>query len=76
MKVVILAAGYGTRLQRDIENDPKQSYKHLLGIPKPLLPVGGKCLISKWMTTLSKIKEICKITNVYLVVGIYLKIIL
>jgi choline kinase len=47
MKVIILAAGYGTRLQRDIENDPQ--YKHLLGVPKPLVPVGGECLISRWM---------------------------
>ena len=49
MKVIILAAGYGTRLQRDIENDPKQQYKHLLGVPKPLVPVGGECVVSRWM---------------------------
>ena len=53
MRVIILAAGYGTRLQKDIENDPKQEYKHLLGVPKPLVTVGGECLISRWMRNIS-----------------------
>ncbi|XP_028398932.1 uncharacterized protein LOC114522436 isoform X2 [Dendronephthya gigantea] len=57
MKVIILAAGYGTRLEKDIKNDPKQRYKHLLGIPKPLFPVGGECLISRWISILKGIRE-------------------
>ena len=38
--MVVLAAGYGTRLARDIEQDPAQTYKHLIGVPKPLVPIG------------------------------------
>lgn len=67
MKVIILAAGYGTRLQRDIRNYPNQTYKHLLDVPKPLVPIGGECLISRWMASLSKIRRDCEIDEVYLV---------
>ena len=49
MKAIILAGGYGTRLQRDLQNDPDGPYKHLLGVPKPLLPIGQLPLISHWM---------------------------
>ena len=72
MKVIILAAGYGTRLQRDIENDPKQEYRHLLGVPKPLVPVGGECLVTRWMKNLQAIGEShtdINIAKVYLVVS-------
>ena len=34
MNVLILAAGYGTRLQRGIEQDSTGLYKNLLGLPK------------------------------------------
>ncbi|KPP61116.1 hypothetical protein Z043_120827 [Scleropages formosus] len=52
MKAIILAAGYGTRLRRDIENDPTGRFSHLSGIPKPLLPVGPTALISHWVRAL------------------------
>nr|AAI07505.1 Si:busm1-211o13.10 protein [Danio rerio] len=54
MKAVILAAGYGTRLQRDIEIDTTGKFKHLKGIAKPLLPVGSCALISHWLQALTK----------------------
>ena len=55
MKVIILAGGYGTRLQKDLlENDPNQDYHHLLGMPKALLPVGSLPLISHWMKSLQE----------------------
>ncbi|XP_048390912.1 glucose-1-phosphate adenylyltransferase isoform X1 [Stegostoma tigrinum] len=66
MKAVILAAGYGTRLNRDLQNDSSGCFKHLCGIPKPLLPVGNKALISHWMAALDKIDsidEVYVITN-------------
>lgn len=69
MKAIILAAGYGTRLQKDIENDLKQEYKHLLGVPKPLVPVGGECLISRWMTNILAVQTDCEISKVYVVVS-------
>ncbi|XP_020317639.1 mannose-1-phosphate guanyltransferase isoform X2 [Oncorhynchus kisutch] len=53
MKAVILAAGYGTRLQRDVDNDTSGRFKHLAGIAKPLLPVGHCALISHWVQALN-----------------------
>mmetsp|Transcript_24984 Transcript_24984/g.73382 ORF Transcript_24984/g.73382 Transcript_24984/m.73382 type:complete len:682 (+) Transcript_24984:72-2117(+) len=46
---VILAAGYGSRLQKDIEADPSKQFDHLLGQPKGLLPVGGVPLLDHWL---------------------------
>lgn len=66
MKAVILAAGYGTRLQRDIENDTTGNFKHLGGIAKPLLPVGPCALISHWVQALTKTR--C-VDTVYVVVS-------
>lgn len=67
MKAVILAAGYGTRLQRDIENDfGNGNFKHLGGIAKPLLPVGPCALISHWVQALTKTR--C-VDTVYVVVS-------
>lgn len=53
MKAVILAAGYGTRLQRDVCADRTGKFAHLAGIPKPLLPVGQCALISHWVQALT-----------------------
>jgi NDP-sugar pyrophosphorylase family protein len=41
MDVLILAAGYGTRLARDIAEDTSGRYAHLAEVPKPLLPIGA-----------------------------------
>ena len=51
MKVLILAAGYGTRFARDLESH-KDEYPNLVGVAKPLLPVSGQPLISHWIDTL------------------------
>lgn len=40
MKALVLAAGYGTRLEKDIRSDTSGRFAHLLGLPKPLLPIG------------------------------------
>lgn len=53
MKAVILAAGYGTRLQRDAAADTTGRYAHLVGVAKPLLPVGRCALISHWVRALT-----------------------
>ncbi|XP_078084680.1 glucose-1-phosphate thymidylyltransferase isoform X2 [Mustelus asterias] len=58
MKAIILAAGYGTRFNRDLQHDTSGDFKHLCGIPKPLLPVGNKALISHWMAAIEKINFI------------------
>lgn len=52
MKAVILAAGYGTRLQRDVLADSSRRHAHLAGVAKPLLPVGHCALISHWVHAL------------------------
>ncbi|XP_008401201.1 uncharacterized protein LOC103460701 isoform X2 [Poecilia reticulata] len=54
MKAVILAAGYGTRLQRDVSSDRSGRFAHLVGVPKPLLPVGRSPLISRWVRALTR----------------------
>ncbi|KAG0169217.1 hypothetical protein DFQ30_003852 [Apophysomyces sp. BC1015] len=44
----VKGAGYGTRLQRDLQQS--LTYKHLLGIPKALLPIGNRdALITHWL---------------------------
>uniref|UniRef100_A0A8C5QAU8 Nucleotidyl transferase domain-containing protein n=1 Tax=Leptobrachium leishanense TaxID=445787 RepID=A0A8C5QAU8_9ANUR len=67
MKAVILAAGYGTRFLRDLQKENNQVYRHLFGIPKPLLPVGRLPLISYWVEALEarEVSEIIVVTNKY-----------
>ena len=48
MKVLLLCAGYGTRFVRDVESATDPDHRALLGVPKPLLPVAGRPLISHW----------------------------
>ena len=69
MKAIILAGGYGTRLQRDLQEDPDGPYKHLLGLPKPLLPVGQLPLISHWVQQLQTLDAV---DQIYVVVSIKL----
>ncbi|XP_060785010.1 uncharacterized protein zgc:136439 [Neoarius graeffei] len=66
MKAVILAAGYGTRLQRDIEKDQSGHFEHLQGVAKPLLPVGDCALISHWLRALTQsacVDQVFVVTN-------------
>ena len=62
---MILAAGFGTRLEKDIKENGR--YRELQGVPKPLLPVGGKPVISHWMDILSACPETSE--QVYVVVN-------
>ena len=68
MKAVILAAGYGTRLQRDVEHDGTGRFQHLSGVAKPLLPVGRRALISHWVSALTL--SGC-VDGIYVVVSCY-----
>jgi NDP-sugar pyrophosphorylase family protein len=61
MNALILAAGYGTRLQRDLENDKTGKYDDLKGLPKALLPIGGQALISRWVRLLSPLERLKKV---------------
>ena len=67
MKALILAAGYGTRLEAAIRNHPTSEFSHLIGVPKPLLPVGRIPLASHWLQAISRIEEI---DQVYVVVSL------
>ena len=66
MHAVILAAGYGTRLTRDLQEDTTGEWEHIKNCPKPLLPLGNKPLITRWvlmLRDLEDIDKICVITN-------------
>ena len=66
MHVVILAAGYGTRLAADLEDDDTGDWEHIKNCPKPLLPLGNIPLLTRWAIMLQELKEvetICVITN-------------
>ncbi|XP_078656719.1 glucose-1-phosphate adenylyltransferase-like isoform X2 [Branchiostoma floridae x Branchiostoma belcheri] len=66
MKVLFLAGGYGTRLERDVLADQSGKFHHLRGVAKPLVPVGGRPLISHWMdilTKLHKVEQFYVVTN-------------
>jgi NDP-sugar pyrophosphorylase family protein len=52
LNVLILAAGYGTRLESDIRNDTTHNYTQYIGLPKPLIPLLGRPLISYWLALL------------------------
>jgi glucose-1-phosphate thymidylyltransferase len=61
MKTIILAGGYGARLQEDIQklevSDKKKfdAYKKFLGVPKPLLEIDNKALITR---IVEKVEEV------------------
>jgi NDP-sugar pyrophosphorylase family protein len=69
MKCLILCAGYGTRLQQGISQDPSGKYVHLTGLAKPLVPLGGIPLISRWVDILRQ-SDILK-SDIYLVCNQY-----
>ena len=66
-KVIFLAAGYGTRLVRDLEETQLRKWQDLRSCPKPLIELNKVPLISRWMDILStegdRISAICVITN-------------
>ena len=56
MKVVILAAGYGTRLTQDFKTKGHKEEKIALAdLPKGLLPIAGKPLIEYWLQEITKL---------------------
>ena len=67
MKVLFLCAGYGTRLERDLQSSGE--FSECLGRPKALLPIGEKALISYWFEALDNLEaadmvdEIIIVTN-------------
>lgn len=66
MKILILAAGYGTRLARDLEQTGR--FPELKGVPKPLLPVAGRPLVSHWVEAIRGCPELAH-CDIYVVVS-------
>lgn len=62
LAVVLLAAGFGTRIKKDLYADSQ--FVHLANTPKPLLPLAGKPLISHWLPNLADISGVCNVTLV------------
>ncbi|ORX90211.1 nucleotide-diphospho-sugar transferase [Basidiobolus meristosporus CBS 931.73] len=74
LKVVFLSAGYGTRLQNDLKNEPSGEYSHLIGLPKALVPLGSyDALLTHWWRLLQKYETQLnswsdfKLGNVYII---------
>jgi len=65
INAIILAAGYGTRLESDILKDTSGEFSHLRGVPKPLIPIAGKPLLDYWIDDLHKCSRL--ISNIYIV---------
>ncbi|PXF44588.1 putative glucuronokinase 2 [Gracilariopsis chorda] len=62
--IVLLAAGYGTRLAADISQQPH--FHQLANTPKPLLPLAGRPILSHWIRQLSVlpcISSVVVVTN-------------
>ena len=59
-------------MQRDIDADTTGQYRHLSGVPKPLLPVAGAPLASHWISALEelgRLKEPVSVGEVVVVVN-------
>ena len=73
MNILILAAGYGTRLNKDVEAAGSQ-YAHLKGLPKPLLPIDGQPLLTRWMRVFKNGNNNLRF-NIFIVINDYYKVI-
>jgi len=58
MKAIILAAGYGTRLEKDLQSDLSGKHQHLIGLPKELLPIANKPLINYLVEAINQCVQI------------------
>ena len=64
MNIIILAGGYGTRLQADIALSTKHS--ELRGLPKALLPIGGSCIFDillRWIQDSGSMHDVVVVSN-------------
>jgi choline kinase len=62
---VILAAGYGTRLDRDVREDASGAHTSLIGLSKALVPVGGTTVLGHWLRQLAEcdVDRVAIVTN-------------
>ena len=66
MRVILLCAGYGTRLEKDLQESNVIELKSLRGRPKGLLPINDKALLSFWFEEFNgipDINEVILVTN-------------
>ena len=69
MKVIILAAGYGTRLIKSAKEDSKISEKlkkHIVNNPKPLLKLGEKRIVECILDKIKGIEDINEVIIIFL----------
>lgn len=59
LAVVLLAAGFGTRIKSDLSADPQ--FLYLADTPKPLLPLAGRPFISHWLPSILDLPDLCNI---------------
>lgn len=60
--VVLLAAGYGTRLASDMA--ACEAFRGLEAVPKPLLPLGGRVVLDHWLDALDALPCVGKVVVV------------
>lgn len=62
---VVLAAGYGTRLDRDVRDDASGAHSSLIGLSKALVPVGGTTVLGHWLRQLAEcgVDQVAIVTN-------------
>jgi hypothetical protein len=77
MRVLVLAAGYGTRLEREIKNDQSGAFLDLVGVSKALVPVGESDVVTIWLNQFLKadIKFGNKFFDIF-VLGLFIHIII
>lgn len=63
MSAVVLAAGYGTRLDRDVREDASGAHVNLIGLSKALVPIGGTTVLQHWLRQLRE----CGVARVVIV---------
>jgi NDP-sugar pyrophosphorylase family protein len=65
MSAVVLAAGYGTRLDRDVREDSSGAHVNLIGLSKALVPIGGTTVLQHWLRQLREcsVDRVAIVTN-------------
>lgn len=69
MICIILVAGHGVVLEKEIQEDDTRKYSHLIGIPKALLPArpdNGETILDYWWNALKsrqQFSEVYLVTN-------------
>ena len=58
---MVLAAGFGTRLRASLE--ASEEHRHLLEVPKPLLPLAGTTIAESWAAEMGQQGKVVLVSN-------------